>query len=172
MKRKFADARQNKNILKSKFSNIYVDDKYIKGNISILNIVEVKDRWTVDTENRCILDNGYIWLEIYPDDENYCITAICDQNYNIKEWYIDIIKCNGIKENVPYCDDLYLDIVIVPDGRIHVLDEDELLEAYNNELITKDDYDLVYKIKDDIFGKFVNNMEYLIQITKKYIKSS
>lgn len=172
MKRKYADARNCENILKSRFKNFHINDKYIKGNVSILNILEVENRWIVDVEERCILDNGYKWLEIYPDEENYCITAMCDENDSIKEWYIDITKYNGIEDDVPYIEDLYLDIVIVPDGRVHVLDEDELFEAYNNKIISKCDYKLAYKIKDIIFEKYVNNIEYLKQITEKYIKYS
>jgi len=169
MKRRYADARNNKDILESKFSNIYVNDEYIKGNISILKIIKIANKWNVDIENRCILDEGYIWLQIYPEDEHYCITAFCDQNKNIKEWYIDITKSNGIEAGVPYEDDLYMDIVIIPDGRVHVLDEDELLEAYHKGAITEDEYNLVYKTKDIIFEKFVYNIEKLTKMTKKYL---
>ena len=169
MKRRYADARDNKDILESKFSNIYVNDEYMHGNVSTLQIIKTKKNWTVDEEKRCIMDEGYTWLEMYPQGENYCITAMCDKNKNIKEWYIDIAKYTGIEEKVPYEDDLYLDVVIVPDGRVHILDENELLEAYNNEIITKEEYNLAYATRDIVIRKYANNIEELVKMTKKYL---
>lgn len=169
MKRRYADARDNKDILVSKFNNIYVNDEYIQGNVSTLQIIKTKKRWIVDDEKRCIMDDGYIWLEIYPQGENYCITALCDQNKNIKEWYIDIAKYTGVEDGVPFEDDLYIDVVIVPDGRVHILDEDELQEAYHNGVITKEDWNLAYATRNIVLDKFVNNIEELTKMTSKYL---
>ena len=150
MKKRYADARNNQDIIESKFQNNIINDENFNGYISILKIKKVKQKWLVDEENRCILDDDYIWMEIYPKDKNYCITVMCDENNKIKEWYFDICKCNGIEENVPYEDDLFLDVVIVPDGRVHILDEDELKDAYNNNQITNDEFELAYNTKDYI----------------------
>ncbi|MBP3255040.1 MAG: DUF402 domain-containing protein [Clostridia bacterium] len=168
MKRRFADARGNKDIINKEFHNYYINNDDFKGNISILKLNEVKQKWIVDEENRCILDNNYIWIEVYPDDKNFCITVMCDENLNTKEWYFDICKRNGIEEGVPYEDDLYLDIVIVPDGRMHILDEDELQEAYENKIITEDDIDLANKTKDIIIKEFGENIPKLRELTENY----
>ena len=169
MKRRFADARSNDNIIDKEFKNYYINEEEFVGNISVLKINKVKNKWEVDEEGRCILDNNYTWLEMYPEEDNYCITIMCDENHKVKEWYFDICMQNGIEDNVPFEDDLYLDVVIVPDGRVHILDEDELMDAYNNKIITKDNYELAYEIKDKIFNKYVNNKEGLEKMTQKYI---
>ena len=39
-----------------------------------------------------------------------------------------------MQDGIPYEDDLYLDVVIVHDGRIHLLDEDELEQAYRQKI--------------------------------------
>lgn len=169
MKRRYADARNNMDILESKFTNISVNDEYMNGNVSKLQIIKVKKKWTVDEEKRCIMDEGYTWIEMYPQGKNYCITAMCDKDKNIKEWYIDIAKYTGIENGVPFEDDLFIDVVIVPDGRVHILDENELLEAYHSGTITKEDCDLAYRTKDIVIDKFVNNIEKLTKITEKYL---
>jgi len=172
MKRRFADARGNRDILEKKYINYYINSKNFVGNISVLEIIKVKNKYIVDIEQRCILDSNYTWIEIYPDNENYCITAMLDENKVIKEWYFDICKKIGLEAGVPYEDDLYLDVVIVPDGRIHVLDEDELLQAYNNKEISKEEYELAYTVKDKIINEFANNIAKLIELTnyKNYIE--
>lgn len=38
---------------------------------------------------------------------------------------------------MPYFDDLYLDVVLLPSGDMYLLDEDELEEAYANGNISK-----------------------------------
>ena len=138
LKKRYADGRNKANhILESDFKNIRVDNAEFKGNISLLSIKKVRKEWRIDVEQRCILANNYNWLEIYPDGENYCITAMFDENDNIAEWYFDIAKELGVEDGIPYEDDLYLDVVIVPDGRIHVLDEDELKSAYDRKEVSK-----------------------------------
>ena len=170
MKRRFADARGNKDIIKSRFKNYYISNNEFIGNIGKLEIYEVANIWYVDEEKRCILNKDYTWLEFYPEDKNYCMTAICNEKNEIIEWYFDICIKNGIEENVPYEDDLFLDIVIVPDGRIHILDEDELLQAYQNGEIDKNKYKLAYNIKDEILQEF-KDIEELNNFTNKYIRN-
>ena len=53
------------------------------------------------------------------------------------EVYCDMTKGAGIEENVPYIEDLYLDIVFTDEMEEYDLDEDELEEALNTNKITK-----------------------------------
>lgn len=169
MKREFADLRYIKDIVKSEFKTKYIEDSTFKGYITLVNIKEVAKSWRVDTEKRCILDKGYNWFAMYPVDKNFSITAMYDENYEIKEWYFDICKQNGIEDGIPFEDDLYLDVVIVPDGRINILDEDELLDAEKNGLITAQDVELAYKTKGEIIKTFGNNIKELEKLTNKYL---
>lgn len=51
----------------------------------------------------------------------------------IVEWYTDITRKNAVDENRnPYCDDLYLDVALLPDGSVLVLDENELKNALDS----------------------------------------
>ena len=43
LKRRFADGRANTSILKSKCKNMYINNKEFVGNISLLQIEEVKE---------------------------------------------------------------------------------------------------------------------------------
>lgn len=170
LKRRFADGRANTSILKSKCKNMYINNKEFVGNISLLQIEEVKEEWRVDIEERCILAKGYYWLEIYPENKNCCITAIFNNNKEIVEWYIDIARNLGVQDGIPYEDDLYLDVVIVHDGRIHLLDEDELEQAYKQKIISKKDYELAYEKANKIIEFAKANLENLKSFSYKYLK--
>ena len=91
-------------------------------------------------------------------------------NDNLIQWYFDIAKEIGIENNIPYEDDLYVDIVITPNGRKEILDEEELMDALNKNEITQEDVELVYETVKLIEDKFVNNFSYLTDLTDKFLK--
>ena len=92
----------------------------------------------ITLKGNCLLDEGYYILEIIPKSENYTIRIFVNDKKEILEYYFDITYKNGLDEesNIPYYDDLYLDI-IVKKNKIEILDEDELQEALNNKEIKK-----------------------------------
>lgn len=50
-----------------------------------------------------------------------------DEENEILLWYIDMIAGQGIDiDDIPYFDDLYLDLIVYPDGSIIEDDRDEL----------------------------------------------
>ena len=92
---------------------------------------------------------------------------------NPLEYYFDITKNNGLYENtnIPFYDDLYLDITILhSNGLIRILDEDELLEAFSIGDINSDELDMVYNIKDKLLMEIKNNNNKYMNIDfKKYL---
>lgn len=45
-----------------------------------------------------------------------------DEKWNLLQWYVDVAKHVCKYDNhVPYIDDLYLDIVVLPNGRHYML---------------------------------------------------
>ena len=93
-----------------------------------------------------------------------------DDKNNLIEWYFDIAKELGIKNGIPYEDDLYLDLVIKPDGTYEVLDENELKDALDKDLITKDDYDKAFLTVNKLINMYQNDLDSLLELTNK-IKS-
>ena len=169
IKRKYADGRNVKDILDSTFKNIKIDQKEFKGNISLLKIHKVRKIWKVEKEQRCILADGYNWLQIYHEGKNHCITAMYNEKNELVQWYIDISKRLGVENDIPFEDDLYLDVVLVPDGQIILLDEDELQEALENKIITKQEYNLAYNEANKIIKEGKENMKKLKHFTDKYL---
>jgi uncharacterized protein len=146
LERKFGDRSEWKRILERKYSQSYVDTKEFKGYITLLNTIEVREPLWVnyDEQSVCIVDDGYMWLQQFPLEKNYSVTTMFDAKGDIVQWYIDICYKNSIENNVPYLDDLYLDIVLLPSGDVIVKDADELEEAFSRGIIDKSLYDLAW----------------------------
>ena len=126
--------------------NIYFDkDDYY---LSVKKIINIKKPFILP-EGLCVINNGYYIVEVIPKNENYAMRVFFDNNKNRILYYFDISLGNGVDENikVPYYDDLYLDVVI-ENKKIDVLDEDELLDALNKKVISKDEFNLANKTKD------------------------
>lgn len=157
MKKRYSNAHGNKNILEKDFKYMYAEEKDFKGYISFLKLNKIEQDWYVPREGRdpdCIQAKNYVWLSIYPMDKNYGITAMFDDKEQIVEWYFDVTNSVGIENNVPFIEDLYLDVVITNKGEIIILDEDELEEAYKNNDISKEQYILAINQKDEIVNKY------------------
>lgn len=106
-----------------------------------------------------VIDKGMKWLDIMPFDENYFITAMIDEKNHIVKWYIDIIAGYGAcDDGVYWFDDLYLDVVVTPEGKIDVHDMDELEEALEIGDISSEQFSDAVAAKDKLLNSVVNNI--------------
>lgn len=120
-------------------------------------------------KGKVIIDNNYKLLEFYDYNSKVKLSAFYDKNNEIIEWYFDIAKKIGKQDDVPYEDDLYLDIVVKPDGKIILLDETELEKALQKFEITKFDYEMAYNEANKLI-KFLNGkQEKLKNFTDYYL---
>lgn len=174
MKVKYADYPNWHRVNKKSYTNKYFNNQDFSGNISLLTAEEVKEKLIVTKHNKelVILDNGYKWLEIYPENnKNIAVSVAIDNKDNILEWYIDIAKESALtEEGIPYINDLYLDVILYPSGEIEMLDQDELQEALDNNDITKEDFDLAYKVSNEIIKQIDGKVEEITRFTNKYYK--
>jgi predicted RNA-binding protein associated with RNAse of E/G family len=168
MKRRFAyspDETGTEYVLKR------IDKDYFEGYVCQLKMIDVKPLIVkLNNEDLCLRGNGYTWYEIYPDNENYVITIMYDSNNMLVEWYFDISKELGIENGIPYEDDLYLDLSIRSNDEVSILDEEELKEALNNNIISKQDYNFAYEVLDKLQREYVSNFDHLVALTEKLIK--
>ena len=57
-----------------------------------------------------------------------------------------------------------------PNGEYKLEDEDELQQALDEEKITKEEYDLAFKVVNKIIEQLEGNTQKLIEFTNKYYK--
>ena len=180
LKRRFASRSDWKRIIKRQYVQTHVVNDEFNGTITLLHLVEVSEPlWVQYTGKRiCIVDNGYMWMQHFPHSKNFALTTMFDADGEVVQWYIDISSAIGIENNDPWWDDLFLDIVVFPDGEYALLDEDELQEALANGDIDQamNDFALneanriITSIKEGKFPLFqyaTKHKELLIELLKK-----
>lgn len=174
MKLKYADKRNDSVILKNEFKMKNINIEEFNGTITLINILEVTNSISVtrpDNSKDCVLDLEYKWLGIYPKGQKYCITVMFDNNWKLLQWYFDIAKdiCK-YDSGVPYIEDLYLDIVLLPNGNHYMIDEDELEQALSENIITQNEYNMAYDIANRINNSLDNNFDKIKDFTNYCLK--
>ena len=147
-----------------------VNSELLNGYIGLIDIKEVSEAqiWKFNGEDIVVCDKGRKWLSILPQDDWYCITAMMDEDGKILLWYIDMIAKQGIDiDGVPYFDDLYLDLVVYPNGTIVVDDMDELEDALAKGDITQEQYNLAIETSNRLQRGMLSNISSFIEYTRK-----
>ncbi len=147
-----------------------VNSELLNGYLGLLEIKEVSKAqiWKFNGEDITVCDKGRKWLSILPCNDWYCITAMMDEDGKILLWYIDMIAAQGVDaDGMPYFDDLYLDLIVYPDGTIIVDDMDELQDALAKGDITKEQFNLALETSKRLQQGLLSNVSSLIEYTRK-----
>ncbi|HKM35952.1 MAG TPA: DUF402 domain-containing protein [Lachnospiraceae bacterium] len=147
-----------------------IDTELLTGYVGLIDIHEVSEVqvWKFRGDDIVVCDKGIKWLSILPQDDWYCITTMINEKEEILLWYIDMLATQGIDtDGVPYFEDLYLDLVVYPDGTIIVDDMDELEEALIKCDITEKQFNLALETSDRLQKGILSNITDFIEFTQK-----
>ncbi len=165
---KYANKLKWKKVREKEYRQKYIDNSLFTGYIAYIKFLEVEGQLVHNIINRKLItaDKDYIWLQLFPIDKNYCITIMFDDMKNIIKWYVDIVKRVGLTEdNFPYMEDMYLDLVILPNGEYEILDRDELDEALENKEITIEEYNNAIIEIDSVKRELIDNLDRLKKLS-------
>jgi predicted RNA-binding protein associated with RNAse of E/G family len=154
-------------ITSKRYAHMNMDNEFFKGIAAVLYIDEVSSpqSWEFNGEKIVVCDAGMKWLQLIPLNETYAITAMMNSNNEIELWYIDMIADYGVdNDNIPYFHDLYLDLVVYPDGTIKIDDRDELEEAYKQKIITSDLYKLALETSEKLIKGILTDIPKLTEL--------
>lgn len=101
-----------------------------------------------DGSSVTIVDKGYHWLQLAPETGRWWLTVMFaapeNQPLSVVQYYFDITGGSTLLGAADsFFTDLFLDVVMMPDGRIILLDEDELEQALEEHIIDRVTYDIV-----------------------------
>ncbi|WP_237438708.1 DUF402 domain-containing protein [Pseudalkalibacillus hwajinpoensis] len=139
LKRKNGDRADWKRVEKRKYAQKYLNTREFNGFINLLNTIKVTQLLITHYADKemPIVDNGGMWLQQFPLEKKYSVTTMFNAEGKIVQWHIDICLQNGFGNGVPWMDDFYLDVVVLPSGEVIQLDEDELEDALSRGLFQK-----------------------------------
>jgi uncharacterized protein len=168
VKRKFGNHKNWKRIIEKQYAQTFMKTEEFTGYLALFHSIKVVESVTkrYDQKAVCILDDGYMWLHQFPLYKHHSVTTMFNANGDIVQWYIDICLEIGIEKNVPWMDDLFLDIVMLPSNEIYLLDEEELENAYKENSITKQQYNLAWKEANRIIEQLKRDQFPLLALAK------
>lgn len=125
--------------------------------ICVKKLIKCREKFIIKNY-LCVMDDGYYVFEVLPKNSDYAMRLFLDKEKKPLEYYFDICRNVRLDENfkIPMYDDLYLDVTCLF-GEINVLDEDELLDAYNNGKFSKEELDGIYSTKDRLIEEIKNH---------------
>ena len=114
------------------------------GTAALIAIDGVTEPLTIHSEwgDVTIVEVGYTWLQLAPRKRRIWLTAMFTPEDALLQLYFDITAWNRFDDpDNPTFRDMYLDVVVTPDGTLHPLDRDELDAALAKGDITRGEYD-------------------------------
>lgn len=157
-------------ITSKRFTQIRVEKEYFTGVVAGLFIDEVTTPqvWKYRGKDVVVCDKDMKWVLIMPEKEHYLITAMLNKNDEVVVWYIDIIASSALdKDGVISYEDLYLDLIVYPDGNIIVDDMDELELALKKNDISQELFDLAIKTSNSLKSNFLGDIKKIKNLTKQ-----
>ncbi len=116
-----------------------------------------------------IMDAGYQWLFICQMDARHIATAHCTAEGEPVHWYIDVTASWGIDSSgFPYFDDLYLDVIALPNGQAEVIDQDELEAALAFGVINRAQYSFAWREAKAVAAAIRSQTFGPVQLTQHY----
>ena len=83
--------------------------------------------------------------------EGWKISKFYSEDHTLLYWYCDIVEFDySIKKNSLVVADLLADVIVYPDGKVEVVDLDELAEAHQNKIITDEQLHKCLKQLNDL----------------------
>lgn len=150
MKRKRLTRENWNGTVKTRYCQRDLEIDGIAGTLAGLWLDEIGKPSIWDRRGRpvAVYATGMTWLQWMPRDDHYLLTAMFAPDGALSLWYIDMIAGQGRDpDGVAFIDDLYLDLIVWPDGEIKVDDMDELMDALAQGDITKAQADLALATK-------------------------
>lgn len=159
-------------ILEREYSVSPCEFQGMEGVVSLLQIQKVTEPLMVPGENGekvLIADAGYAWLQVAFKEQYFWATVMYDDQGRFMQGYFDITAGNDFEDmENPTFQDMYLDLVLLDDGRILVLDRDELEEAFQNQDITEEQYRQTVKEGEKLRLFLQENGEMFLQFCKEW----
>lgn len=173
MKRKFSDRANWRRIVNKTYSSVYLNTEMFNGYVTFYKIHQLREPlWKEYLQSRiCLADEGFIWLQHFPEHEQYVVTTMFNSELEVVQWYIDICKDQGLTDQgVPWFDDLFLDVIILPSGDVLLVDEDELEEAYDHGEITKQEFDMAQEEAQKLLDSIRNGTFIYKDLSVQHVK--
>ncbi|QOR68237.1 DUF402 domain-containing protein [Cytobacillus suaedae] len=171
LKRVYGNRPDWKRVVQREYYQTSIEDIEFSGHITLLKIKKVTEPLFVQYGEKkiCIVDDGYMWLQHFPTNKHYSVTTMFNENGEVVQWYIDICYRIGIDERqIPWMDDLFLDIVVLNTGEVIRKDADELAQALHMGWIDQSMFNLANTVEEALLHNINKQNFQLLNLVQKH----
>ena len=106
-------------------------------------------------------------------NRGYKVSKLYDKDENVVYWYCDMINVVKNSDEEYIFEDLLLDVIVYEDGRVVVMDADELATAMEDEMIPQEYVSKALRYMNDLLkiiysGQFKAIQKYIDEAEKYY----
>ncbi|WP_240697225.1 DUF402 domain-containing protein [Sporolactobacillus sp. THM19-2] len=171
MKRKYADRRGWRRIIKSRiYRKIFMWPDF-HGEAVLIQFDAVKAPLSVLYEGvrTKTVDRGYSWLQLFPDEtSDFVLTVMFNHHHQLVQCYFDVINRRGRgMDGILWFDDLYLDLILFPDHKCYLVDENELNEALESGIITPSMYNRAWHTARQLETFVKRDPDYYLELARQ-----
>ncbi|GAB3066315.1 DUF402 domain-containing protein [Salinicoccus sesuvii] len=155
MKTKYLDKRGWRRLLRSDYKEKIINYDGEKVLVGLIDIHKVRSPLTVPILDKKVrvCDNHYKWLQIMSENRSYSITVMYNDKGEVLQYYFDINTQHILELGKARRKDIYLDVLVLPDGRFELVDERDLKRAIKRGYITKEQHDYAYSVANEVMTK-------------------
>ncbi|MCQ2008718.1 MAG: DUF402 domain-containing protein [Sporolactobacillus sp.] len=171
MKRKYADRRGWRRIISSHTRKKQFMWPNFHGEAVLIQFNEIKAPLSVvyGGVRTKTVDQNYSWLQLFPaETPQFVLTAMFNAKHRLVQCYFDVIHQVGRDEQgTPWFDDLYLDLILFPNHKLYLVDEDELNEALENDIITPEMYEKAWRTAHRLMQFIKKDPEHFLALVRE-----
>lgn len=145
-----------------------MDNEMFQGFVSVIMLTDGEQFfWDFEKAGKVpVTGGGMVWLQLIPKGKKRLITAMLkpaeegEKDRSVSVWYVDVIeKYVYDSDGVAVYWDKYLDVMATPQGDIRIDDKDELDEAYQQNDLTKVQYEEALDECDTIISEMFTDLK-------------
>lgn len=161
VKVKYIDKRHWRRLIDRDYIEVKVNNNKFKGIIGLITMNKVKEplEVTVVGKQMIVADNHFQWLQILPDKKRYSITVMFNDKGEPLQYYFDINLKNITQKGKARTVDLCLDVLVLPNGKYELVDQDDLERALKTKQITQKQYHEAYVIAHQLMIQIDEDFE-------------
>lgn len=155
MKTKYLDKKKWRRLVRSKYDETIITCQGEKILAGIIHMHKVREPLSVRVvgEDTLVVANNFKWMQLLPEKRTYSITVMYDEKWQEIQYYFDINYSHTLELGKARRQDLYLDVLVLPDGRYELVDEEDIKRAFKKGVISTKERDFAYRTARELMAE-------------------
>jgi predicted RNA-binding protein associated with RNAse of E/G family len=173
MRTRRADRSEWERLLEARFQVAYLDTLEFTGHLTVLDLERLRAPLRVEIAGReiCVADDGYVWLQHFPEGARYTLTTMVDRDGRLVQWYLDLCRGHGLNAaGIPCWDDLYLDVAVSPTFEAELRETAEIEAALVDGVISPEEHAVAWVEARRLIEAIEHHQLPLLELSREHLR--